>query len=525
MSIPQMVVRSRIVRSVTIRRKTAGGAIYHQNSTNLIDNCIFENNASGSGSRGGAIFNTDSPGEISNSVFEGNISLRTGGAIHYEATERNGPVLNNCSFVDNRADSPTDNRGWGGAITAYNAGLGVTANNCSFEDNYSFRSGGAFSVGFGAVINLVNCDIKDNESQDSGGGAFLQNDRSEFNLTNCLIENNTAADAGGGISGSGSQSMNIENTSFLFNICNNGSGGAITLVEDTLDVSVFTATNTIFVGNSCTVQGGALNFSDVDAMLVNCEIGLNFSGDDPGRAGAIQNNGSEPTGSNLSIMNSTIASNFGLEGSGIVQWAADIGVANLILQNVILHNPDGNSYEVETGSLGPTNVMSNGGNLCSDATLNAILTNTNDITELDPQFENYGAQDYHLTVNSPSVDMGVATGAPANDLDGNPRQGDMDQGAYELVVVGTEIVSPNTLGVSVTPNVTNDFVRLNIDEQVGGNMTMNIYDNKGQLIRSQIIDGRFSGSTELNLNDLTSGKYFLYFQIEDKIAVESVIKM
>ncbi len=64
-------------------------------------------------------------------------------------------------------------------------------------------------------------------------------------------------------------------------------------------------------------------------------------------------------------------------------------------------------------------------------------------TEADPKFAVpglTGAGDFHLQSGSPAIDTGVATGAPATDIDGNsrPQGAGFDIGAYELLVAPVE---------------------------------------------------------------------------------------
>jgi hypothetical protein len=48
----------------------------------------------------------------------------------------------------------------------------------------------------------------------------------------------------------------------------------------------------------------------------------------------------------------------------------------------------------------------------------------------DPLF--VGSNDYHLQAGSPCIDAGTPDGAPADDLEGNPRDEKPDMGAYEF---------------------------------------------------------------------------------------------
>lgn len=45
--------------------------------------------------------------------------------------------------------------------------------------------------------------------------------------------------------------------------------------------------------------------------------------------------------------------------------------------------------------------------------------------------DSYQLHDYHLLPNSPCIDSGTPQGAPATDLEGNPRDASPDMGAYE----------------------------------------------------------------------------------------------
>lgn len=63
--------------------------------------------------------------------------------------------------------------------------------------------------------------------------------------------------------------------------------------------------------------------------------------------------------------------------------------------------------------------------------------NSSGTLDADPRLVRYAADgtgDYHLTADSPCVDAGTTTGAPADDLDGGKRPAGkgIDIGPYEL---------------------------------------------------------------------------------------------
>lgn len=47
-------------------------------------------------------------------------------------------------------------------------------------------------------------------------------------------------------------------------------------------------------------------------------------------------------------------------------------------------------------------------------------------------FNNLGGNDYHLVTSSPAIGAGTSNGAPPTDIEGNPRGGRIDSGAYEF---------------------------------------------------------------------------------------------
>lgn len=80
---------------------------------------------------------------------------------------------------------------------------------------------------------------------------------------------------------------------------------------------------------------------------------------------------------------------------------------------------------------------------------------TNYITG-NPLFINLSGGDFHLQSSSPAIDMGISTGAPSTDYDGNPRPFGVgyDIGAYEYIVsIPTPTSSPTDTPTS-TPTPT-----------------------------------------------------------------------
>ena len=60
---------------------------------------------------------------------------------------------------------------------------------------------------------------------------------------------------------------------------------------------------------------------------------------------------------------------------------------------------------------------------------------------VNPLFVNPSAADYHLQSVSPCINTGTASGAPSNDIEGNPRDAIPDIGAYEFAVANNPPVA------------------------------------------------------------------------------------
>ncbi|NUN97552.1 MAG: hypothetical protein HUU16_15420, partial [Candidatus Omnitrophica bacterium] len=74
-------------------------------------------------------------------------------------------------------------------------GVALELSNCSFEENSSAVSGGAFLIR-DATASLTNCIIQKNRAASLGGGLFIE--RSTVTMENCVIEDNRAVQLAGG---------------------------------------------------------------------------------------------------------------------------------------------------------------------------------------------------------------------------------------------------------------------------------------------------------------------------------------
>ena len=122
-----------------------GGAIYCDYSSPVITNCIFRENISGW--KGGAIMSAGSKPKIINCLFQNNVA-QWGGGLHTSAVygSSQGPIMTNCTFVDNFAN----NHIGGGGVYCDSTGK-TTLTNCILWGNTS-QGGGVYE----AQVHLPN---------------------------------------------------------------------------------------------------------------------------------------------------------------------------------------------------------------------------------------------------------------------------------------------------------------------------------------------------------------------------------
>jgi len=173
----------------------SGGAIYVNQATLNINNCVFENNS------------------VSNSSIQAD-----GGAINaFESTLN----VNNSNFTNNSASV-------GGAIYMYYTGA-LTVNNSIFKDNYAV-DGGAIESSSDTTANVYNSQFINNATY--YGGALSLSDTTT-SIENSTFVDNTAFYYGGAISNNGN--LTIKKSNFTNN--NGGNGDDLATLSSNYTVS------------------------------------------------------------------------------------------------------------------------------------------------------------------------------------------------------------------------------------------------------------------------------------------------
>ncbi len=276
-----------------------GGAIWHSDARLVLNQCAFTGNrAIGANGQGGAVFAAGGQVEARSCVFTNNQSGRIGGAV-YLFSFRDGSILEDCVFTDNRAES--ENGVFGGALVAENFFTldSLELNRCVFERNVAKVLVAEFS-------NVA-----------SGGGAFIA--AKKVAIRDCRFDSNEvsgpAKAEGGGLYLASGTNLTIHRTSMTRNqvqagtspgpVQSIGTGGGIYVRDGSVGLFNCTiAENT--ASSSITSQGGGI-YSLGTLSLTNCTVAGN------------------------SIINSTTASGTVSRGGGIYRGGGAVTLANTII--------------------------------------------------------------------------------------------------------------------------------------------------------------------------------------------------
>ena len=459
----------------------AGGAgIYMSQSTSSLVNLKFIGNTitGTSGIRGGALFVNSCNATISDCEFSDNRATNSGGAVHVNGENVTTKFIG-CKFDNNSAN-------FGGAITNYNSStatplaLKVEYEDCSFFKNSASTSGGAVSNGFKVKASFKNCTFTENTAR-FGAGVFAQNDETEVSLIGSDFITNNASDNGGGFCINAGMKCLVDLCKFEGNSAT--VGGGMYIVEDSLDLTQLTLTNSSFIYNSGLEQAGAVNLQNADSYINNCIFSNNFALEGTGAGGAFSINVSDGDNTTVKFINNTFALNQAVLGSAIAPFTDGASELNIHALNNIFYSPNGNNYEVESGD--PV-FKSLGGNLASDKTFN--LNGTNDDTEKDPLFVDELNDDFKLKATSPCVNRGLSHPDVFKlDIEGRIRDNMPDKGCYEFgAIIQTKDIK-ESMQWSVALSNDNRSINLTIDNSWIGEIQYQILDLNGNILTSKNI--------------------------------------
>jgi Right handed beta helix region/Dockerin type I domain/Chlamydia polymorphic membrane protein (Chlamydia_PMP) repeat len=227
-----------------------GGAIYLDNTSPTINNCVFDQN---NAETGGSIYCYTASPMFNDCEFTTNIATLQGGAL---ASFFGTPTFNNCGFTGNSGGNK------GGAIAGYES---VSNMNICIFDNNSAQDGGAIHFdGYigkrSATVSLESCLLYENIAQTNGGAVYF-GANTAASLLNCTLSDNEC-DVGSGIYTNSSSLLIIDNCIITYGV----SGEAIYCGEPGIpDISccdIYGNDGGDWIGCIAGLDGVNNNFSD-----------------------------------------------------------------------------------------------------------------------------------------------------------------------------------------------------------------------------------------------------------------------
>lgn len=509
-----------------------GGAIYLETKTTLsVSDSYFELNGA---TFGGAISSVDTVDiRLSNSVFTDNGAVAGGAMYMYNG---GAATIQDCEFVDNTADFAAgaiyfdqgrnssvsgttftgnfsaDEEGFGGAVVNRSNDLDIDL--CFFAENLCVIDGGAIRSLGQVNMNVRNSDFVANAAS-YGGAMEFEGSGSHINIDNSTFEFNEAL-SGGALCVFLGASSNISNSIFSDNV-GYDFGGAASFISDSDETASHFINSSKFLRNYGTRGAGAINHFDGNMTIENSLFAHNET-DGFGAAFWTEDNGALQNISTL--RNVTLVQNDGGEGGVLALGGEDGDRSNLMyVQNTLFAN---NGPDIVFGDQ-DARIQSNGGNL-SSADISEFLNMESDIQNASPLFVNPLFGDYRLQDNSPAVNAGVDP-VSNTDIDGNPRVGAPDIGAYENQnVEGSHSINKSEsknlvaeLDMIISPNPVANHLKITVPESLGDDFALELIgmDGKSYGIPSGI--DKNQGILEMDVFHLPVGTYLVLLTNEEGV--------
>src|SRR5262249_19484256 len=299
-----------------------------------------------------------------------------------------------------------------------------------------------------STVGITGLKITDGNSPpgDNGGGVLNQG---TLSLGNCVITGNTSDSFGGGVA-SNFGPLTITNSTISSNNAQDGGGVAALLG------SSMVMTNSTVSSNTSANTGGGLDLVSNTFSVTNCTISGNTSGN---TGGGIYHAGSF-IASSLTVTNCTVTGN---SMRGIKTQAFNGGSATTTVKNTLVADNSPTNFLSDSGGV----ATSMGNNLDNDGSSGFTNGVNGDIVavpgspinaKLGPLVDYGGpAPTRALLFNSPAINAGSNTGAPATDERGlaRPVGPAVDIGAFEFNVSLNPMVLPaGTRGVAYSQTIT-----------------------------------------------------------------------
>lgn len=397
------------------------------------------------GGGGIAIYSGSDNYTITENLIGGNFSRFNGGGISHNGLSDNGTISKNRIIFNEVA--------FGGASFGDGAGIYIGGS----APVLNLLGGGSGSVTIDS--NLIQGNLA---GTGSGGGIsarYVNGSDAQTNPYSLVIINNIIVNNVAGYSGGGIFLQDVVNASIINNtIANND--------------STATAANAFQAGSSVSLPQGAGIVSNAHSEALNLLIGPGYSNPIL-QNNIIYNNRSFSIDANSGILTLNYAWDLEVKGTATPAY---LSPSYCILTDLI--SPDGGNY-------------SGNGNMASDPLFIRDYTNNIRTAAVIDEGGNFitvrftplktESGDYHILMNSPAVDNGMAVTIPYDyDGDARPGNGYFDIGADESSVY--TITATAGQGGSIIPSGV-------VSVQSGGSQTFTIVPDSCYEIMDVIVDG------------------------------------
>jgi hypothetical protein len=292
----------------------------------------------------------------------------------------------------------------GGGIVMENTVNGswhLTITNSVISNNHAGDAGGGIDTDGAGTVVINNTLVTGNTDVNQGAGIYIDSVAvgsvfvsANMTLTNSVVSNNQAlADSqtasGGGISNAGNGTMTLDHVTVSGNF-SGGQGGGF---SDENGQGKLIVSNSVFVGNSASMDGGAIQEGGPLLQITNTLIAGNSSGATGGGILAGGNNPQSGGGATvLALMSSTVADNTSAGNGGGLELDNTAGaqvrstiIDSTFASNHALNNAGANGGGISAEALGSLallndtidrNDASMGGGLFWDGTGSVSVQNT-----------------------------------------------------------------------------------------------------------------------------------------------------
>lgn len=368
--------------------------------------------------------------------------------------------------------------------------------------NFSREHGGALNAEW-SKVTIRDCDVCNNMTYTGidtvyfmyGGGLRFIN--CEVDITGTDFRNNIGQSAIGGALSLDSCAVNIDRCKFEYNYGING-GGLYLIRSNDWECSI---SNSLFANNFSGHFGGGLAICDSSPLVSNLTVVNNHSyGVNCGGIFFFQY--SSPIVRNCIVYGNT--NDAPLE-EPVQMWAWTF-------------NDDAPEFHNCLVQYGLENISNH-----------EYITVYEHCLDEDPLFVNPELGDFHLSANSPCIDVGVPLGTDGFDLDGLWRVcgNGTDIGAYEYSGLSVQENTQNEARISIVGNPVTASSYVEIELENAAALTAKVYSMDGKLMIEHRLGQAAKGVNRVGIGalfqSLASGTYLLVLSAENQTFVGKVV--